>query len=171
MLECKHYLWDRGVSVGCHFNKSEIIQFQPFHVLLNASVNGQTLEIRSKRMELQDLGTERGGGSLGLSRAARPVAGPPGRGDGAHRALSVLHSETGGSCQPDHPQHEQQPAAADLELPVPQGAVPGARRQVQEQQGHELDRKRHRGEGAEPPPVPKALALTASPSSLPRSTG
>uniref|UniRef100_A0A8C3D342 Fibronectin type-III domain-containing protein n=1 Tax=Cairina moschata TaxID=8855 RepID=A0A8C3D342_CAIMO len=55
MLECKHYLWDLGVSVGCHFNKSEIIQFQPFHVLLNASVNGQTLEIRSKRMELQDL--------------------------------------------------------------------------------------------------------------------
>lgn len=69
MLECKHYLWDQGVSVGCHFNKSEIIQFQPFHVLLNASVNGQTLEIRSKRMELQDLGTERGRGSPGLPRA------------------------------------------------------------------------------------------------------
>uniref|UniRef100_A0A8B9D4V3 Fibronectin type-III domain-containing protein n=1 Tax=Anser cygnoides TaxID=8845 RepID=A0A8B9D4V3_ANSCY len=55
VVECKRYLWDRGVSIGCHFNQSEIVQFQPFHVLLNASLNGQALEIRSKRMELQDL--------------------------------------------------------------------------------------------------------------------
>ncbi|KAM9600382.1 cytokine receptor common subunit gamma isoform 3-T3 [Morphnus guianensis] len=55
VVECKHYLQDRGVSVGCHFNQSEIIQFQPFHVLVNASLGGRTLEIPSKRMELQDL--------------------------------------------------------------------------------------------------------------------
>ncbi|XP_052669850.1 cytokine receptor common subunit gamma isoform X2 [Harpia harpyja] len=55
VVECKHYLQDGGVSVGCHFNQSEIIQFQPFHVLVNASLGGRTLEIPSKRMELQDL--------------------------------------------------------------------------------------------------------------------
>ncbi|XP_032847715.1 cytokine receptor common subunit gamma isoform X1 [Tyto alba] len=55
VVECKHYLWDRGVSIGCHFNQSEIIQFQPFHVLINASLGGRTLEILSERMELQDL--------------------------------------------------------------------------------------------------------------------
>uniref|UniRef100_A0A8C0BY71 Fibronectin type-III domain-containing protein n=1 Tax=Buteo japonicus TaxID=224669 RepID=A0A8C0BY71_9AVES len=55
VVECKHYLQDRGISVGCHFNQSEIIQFEPFHVLVNASLGGKTLEIPSKRMELQDL--------------------------------------------------------------------------------------------------------------------
>lgn len=58
VVECKHYLQDRGISVGCHFNQSEIIQFEPFHVLVNASLGGKTLEIPSKRMELQDLGME-----------------------------------------------------------------------------------------------------------------
>ncbi|KFP60645.1 Cytokine receptor common subunit gamma, partial [Cariama cristata] len=55
VVECKQYLQDRGVSIGCHFNQSEIIQFQPFHVLVNASLGGRTLEIPSERMELQDL--------------------------------------------------------------------------------------------------------------------
>jgi len=58
VVECKHYLQDQGVSIGCRFNQSEIIQFQPFHVLVNASLGGKTLEIPSKRMELQDLGME-----------------------------------------------------------------------------------------------------------------
>ncbi|XP_062440690.1 cytokine receptor common subunit gamma isoform X3 [Rhea pennata] len=55
VVECKHYLQDRGVSVGCRFNQSEIIQFQPFRVHVNASLDGKTLEIPSERMELQDL--------------------------------------------------------------------------------------------------------------------
>ncbi|XP_017674625.1 PREDICTED: cytokine receptor common subunit gamma isoform X2 [Lepidothrix coronata] len=53
-VECKHYRQDQDIRVGCHFNQNEIIQFQPFHVLLKASMGGSTLEI-SKRMELQDL--------------------------------------------------------------------------------------------------------------------
>lgn len=188
VVECKHYLQDRGVSVGCHFNQSEIIQFQPFHVLVNASVGGRTLEIPSERMELQDLGTEWWGaptllcgavGPQGCPIMSRLVAGPPGHGDGTHRASPVPCSETGRACQPDYPQHKQQPAAADLELPVPQSPVPGARRQVQEQQGHQLD-----GEspldvapsrlcpGTSHAPVSTAvLALIAWPTSLCRSTG
>ncbi|XP_064374465.1 cytokine receptor common subunit gamma isoform X2 [Dromaius novaehollandiae] len=55
VAECKHYLWDRGVRVGCRFNQSEIVQFQPFRVRVNASLGGKTLEIASERMELQDL--------------------------------------------------------------------------------------------------------------------
>ncbi|RMB98338.1 hypothetical protein DUI87_25243 [Hirundo rustica rustica] len=55
VVECKHYLQDKGVRVGCHFKQNELIQFQPFHVLINASVGGKTLEIPSKRMLLQDL--------------------------------------------------------------------------------------------------------------------
>ncbi|NXC48561.1 IL2RG protein, partial [Penelope pileata] len=55
VLECKQYLWDRGISVGCRFEQSELIQFQPFHVLVNASLHGRTLEIPSSRMELQNL--------------------------------------------------------------------------------------------------------------------
>ncbi|XP_039573262.1 cytokine receptor common subunit gamma [Passer montanus] len=54
-VECKHYLHHQGVRVGCHFKQDELIQFQPFHVLINASVGGKTLEIPSERMELQDL--------------------------------------------------------------------------------------------------------------------
>ncbi|XP_023782700.1 cytokine receptor common subunit gamma isoform X2 [Cyanistes caeruleus] len=54
-VECKHYLQDQGVRVGCHFKQNELIQFQPFHVLINASIGGKTLEIPSKRMLLQDL--------------------------------------------------------------------------------------------------------------------
>ncbi|XP_068019704.1 cytokine receptor common subunit gamma [Melanerpes formicivorus] len=53
-VECQQYLQAQGVRVGCHFNKSEIIQFLPFHVLLNASLNGRTLT-SSKVMELQNL--------------------------------------------------------------------------------------------------------------------
>ncbi|XP_027519072.1 cytokine receptor common subunit gamma isoform X2 [Corapipo altera] len=53
-VECKHYLQDQDIRVGCHFKQNEIIQFQPFHVLLKGSMGGSTLEI-SKRMELQDL--------------------------------------------------------------------------------------------------------------------
>ncbi|XP_067160052.1 cytokine receptor common subunit gamma isoform X2 [Apteryx mantelli] len=55
VVECKHYLQDQGVSVGCRFNQSEIVQFQPFRVRVNASLDGKTLEIPSERMELQDL--------------------------------------------------------------------------------------------------------------------
>ncbi|XP_054695972.1 cytokine receptor common subunit gamma isoform X1 [Grus americana] len=55
VVECKHYLQDRGISIGCRFHQSEIIQFQAFHVLINASLGGRTLEIRSEHMELQDL--------------------------------------------------------------------------------------------------------------------
>ncbi|XP_075576900.1 cytokine receptor common subunit gamma-like [Pelecanus crispus] len=55
VVECKHYLQDRGIRFGCHFNQSEIIQFQPFRVLVNASLGGRTLKIPSERMELQDL--------------------------------------------------------------------------------------------------------------------
>lgn len=58
MVECKHYLQDQGISIGCYFNQSEIIQFQPFRVLLNATSSGKTLEVLSERMELQDLGTD-----------------------------------------------------------------------------------------------------------------
>ncbi|NWV37450.1 IL2RG protein, partial [Grantiella picta] len=54
-VECKHYLHDQGVRIGCHFNQSELIQFQPFYVLVNASVGGKTTEIPSKRMKLEDL--------------------------------------------------------------------------------------------------------------------
>ncbi|NXE54760.1 IL2RG protein, partial [Casuarius casuarius] len=55
VVECKQYLRDRGVRVGCRFNQSEIVQFQPFRVRVNASLGGKTLEIASERMELQDL--------------------------------------------------------------------------------------------------------------------
>ncbi|NWY56193.1 IL2RG protein, partial [Chionis minor] len=55
VVECKHYLQVQGIIVGCHFNQSEIIQFQPFRVLINASLSGSTLEVRSERMDLQDL--------------------------------------------------------------------------------------------------------------------
>uniref|UniRef100_A0A8C3V324 Fibronectin type-III domain-containing protein n=1 Tax=Catharus ustulatus TaxID=91951 RepID=A0A8C3V324_CATUS len=54
-VECKRYLQDQGVRVGCYFEQNELIQFQSFHVLINASVGGKTLEIPSKRMLLQDL--------------------------------------------------------------------------------------------------------------------
>ncbi|NXU90031.1 IL2RG protein, partial [Xiphorhynchus elegans] len=54
-VECKHYLQNQSIRIGCHFNKDEIIQFWPFHVLLNASIGSRTLEIPSKRMMLQDL--------------------------------------------------------------------------------------------------------------------
>ncbi|NXU50448.1 IL2RG protein, partial [Turnix velox] len=52
VVECKHYLQEQGTNVGCHFNQSEITQFQPFNVLLNASL---TLRTFHKSMELQDL--------------------------------------------------------------------------------------------------------------------
>ncbi|NXP81054.1 IL2RG protein, partial [Ramphastos sulfuratus] len=55
MVECKQYLQDQGVRVGCHFNESEILQFKSFHVLVNASLDGRILQIPSKRMELQNL--------------------------------------------------------------------------------------------------------------------
>lgn len=58
MVECKQYLQDQGVRVGCHFNENEILQFQHFHVLVNASLSGRVLQIPSKRMELQNLGME-----------------------------------------------------------------------------------------------------------------
>ncbi|NWY14512.1 IL2RG protein, partial [Aphelocoma coerulescens] len=54
-VECKHYLQDHGVRVGCYFKQNELIQFQSFHVFINASIGGKTLEIPSKRMLLQDL--------------------------------------------------------------------------------------------------------------------
>lgn len=57
VVECQQYLWDRSVRIGCRFEQSEIIQFQAFYVRVNASCNGQTLEIPSNRMELQNLGT------------------------------------------------------------------------------------------------------------------
>lgn len=113
-VECKHYLHDRGVRVGCHFEQNELIQFKPFHVLINASVDGKTLEIPSKRMELQDLGTEQWGEARLLCRAvgsqSSPVssqvaAGPLGHGASPHWASPAPRSETRGTCQPDHPQH------------------------------------------------------------------
>uniref|UniRef100_A0A8V5GXQ7 Uncharacterized protein n=1 Tax=Melopsittacus undulatus TaxID=13146 RepID=A0A8V5GXQ7_MELUD len=55
VVECKHYLQDHGTRIGCRFSQNEIIQFQPFHVLLNASLGSRTLKILSKSMELQDL--------------------------------------------------------------------------------------------------------------------
>ncbi|NXL95853.1 IL2RG protein, partial [Alectura lathami] len=55
VVECKHYLWDHGVRVGCHFSQSEITQFEHFYVLVNASLNGRTLVIPTERMELQNL--------------------------------------------------------------------------------------------------------------------
>lgn len=58
VVECKHYLQDEGVNFGCYFSQREIIQFQPFHVLVNASLGGRTLEIPSERTELQDRGME-----------------------------------------------------------------------------------------------------------------
>lgn len=58
VVECKHYLQDQGISVGCYFNQSEITQFQTFRVLVNASLGGRTLDIPSKPMQLQDLGKE-----------------------------------------------------------------------------------------------------------------
>uniref|UniRef100_A0A8D0FPC2 Cytokine receptor-like factor 2-like D1 domain-containing protein n=1 Tax=Strix occidentalis caurina TaxID=311401 RepID=A0A8D0FPC2_STROC len=70
VVECKHYLQDQGVSIGCYFNRSEIIQFQPFRVLINASLGSRTLEILSKPMELQDLGTEQWGAPTLLCGAA-----------------------------------------------------------------------------------------------------
>uniref|UniRef100_A0A8C3K311 Cytokine receptor-like factor 2-like D2 domain-containing protein n=1 Tax=Calidris pygmaea TaxID=425635 RepID=A0A8C3K311_9CHAR len=47
MVECKDYLQDQDVNIGCHFNQSKTTQFQPFCVLLNASLGGRTLEVRS----------------------------------------------------------------------------------------------------------------------------
>lgn len=76
-VECKHYLQHQGVRVGCHFKKNELIQFQPFHVLVNASVGGKTLEI-PKRMELQDLGTEWWGDPPCLCRAVGSQSSPVG---------------------------------------------------------------------------------------------
>lgn len=70
VVECKHYLQDHGISVGCRFSQNEIIQFQPFHVLLNASLGSRTLKILSKRMELQDLGMEGWGAHTLLCGAA-----------------------------------------------------------------------------------------------------
>ncbi|NXX98087.1 IL2RG protein, partial [Centropus bengalensis] len=55
VVECKYYLQDQGINTGCHFNQSEIIQFQTFRVLLNASLDGGTVKTLSKPMELQDL--------------------------------------------------------------------------------------------------------------------
>ncbi|XP_065499492.1 cytokine receptor common subunit gamma isoform X1 [Caloenas nicobarica] len=55
VVECKRYLQDQGISVGCHFNQSEIIEFETFRVLVNASLGGRTLDIPSEPMELQDL--------------------------------------------------------------------------------------------------------------------
>lgn len=69
VVECKHYLQDQGVRVGCHFEQNELIQFQLFHVRINASVDGKTLEIPSKNMSLQDLGTEWWGDPSLLGRA------------------------------------------------------------------------------------------------------
>ncbi|NWV55062.1 IL2RG protein, partial [Daphoenositta chrysoptera] len=54
-VECKHYLQDQGVRVGCHFKQDELIQYQHFHVLINASIGGESLEIPSEKMLLQDL--------------------------------------------------------------------------------------------------------------------
>lgn len=76
-VECKQYLQHQGVRVGCHFKKNELIQFQPFHVLVNASVGGKTLEIL-KRMELQDLGTEWWGDPPHLCRAVGSQSPPVG---------------------------------------------------------------------------------------------
>ncbi|NWW89787.1 IL2RG protein, partial [Rhynochetos jubatus] len=55
VVECKRYLQEQGINVGCYFSQSEIIQFQTFYILANASLGGKTLEIRSGHMELQDL--------------------------------------------------------------------------------------------------------------------
>ncbi|NXT74905.1 IL2RG protein, partial [Zapornia atra] len=55
VVECRRYLQRQRVRVGCYFQQSEIVQFQPFHVLVNASLGGRSLEIRSQRMDLQDL--------------------------------------------------------------------------------------------------------------------
>ncbi|XP_021261670.1 cytokine receptor common subunit gamma isoform X2 [Numida meleagris] len=55
VVECQQYMWEHGVRIGCHFEQSEIKQFKPFHVRVNASLNGQTLEIPSDLMELQNL--------------------------------------------------------------------------------------------------------------------
>uniref|UniRef100_A0A8C6YSA9 Interleukin 2 receptor subunit gamma n=1 Tax=Nothoprocta perdicaria TaxID=30464 RepID=A0A8C6YSA9_NOTPE len=55
VAECKHYVRERGVRVGCRFAGRELVQFQPFRVRVNASVGGQSREIPSERMELQDL--------------------------------------------------------------------------------------------------------------------
>lgn len=70
MVECKHYLQEQGVRVGCHFEPNELIQFQLFHVLINANVGGKTLEISNESMYLQDLGTECWGDPPFLCRAA-----------------------------------------------------------------------------------------------------
>ncbi|NXA37015.1 IL2RG protein, partial [Eudromia elegans] len=55
VAECQQYVRERGVRVGCRFEQSQIVQFQPFHVRVNASVDGESREIPSERMELQDL--------------------------------------------------------------------------------------------------------------------
>lgn len=104
-------------------------------------------------------------GGVGTAVVLRTV-GPPGCEDSAHRAPPLSCSETRGTCEPDHPQHEQQPAAAHLELSLPQRALPGARCQVQEQQGHQLD-----GDSPHTAPAPGHAepALTTHPSSLCRS--
>ena len=57
VVECQQYLWEHSVRIGCRFEQREIIQFQPFHVRVNASQDGRTLEIPSNCMELQNLGT------------------------------------------------------------------------------------------------------------------
>lgn len=75
-MECKHYLQDHGVRVGCYFKQNELIQFQSFHVFINASIGGKNLEIPSKRMLLQDLGTEWWGEPPLLCRAVGPQSCP-----------------------------------------------------------------------------------------------
>lgn len=77
-VECKRYLQDQGVRVGCYFEQEELTQFKTFHVLINASVGGKTLEIPSKRMELQDLGTEWWGDPPLLCRAVDSQSSPVG---------------------------------------------------------------------------------------------
>ncbi|XP_073214744.1 cytokine receptor common subunit gamma isoform X3 [Lepidochelys kempii] len=53
--ECKHYLQEEGINTGCWFNHSEIIQFRPFYIHVNASHGGRSLIIPTKGMKLQDL--------------------------------------------------------------------------------------------------------------------
>ncbi|XP_043378709.1 cytokine receptor common subunit gamma isoform X1 [Chelonia mydas] len=53
--ECKHYLQEEGINTGCWFNHSEIIQFRPFYIHVNASHGGRSLIIPTKVMKLQDL--------------------------------------------------------------------------------------------------------------------
>ncbi|NXO05259.1 IL2RG protein, partial [Rhinopomastus cyanomelas] len=55
VVECKHYLQEQGINIGCHFSQSEIIQFKPFHVLVNASLGNGIVKTLSKKMFLQNL--------------------------------------------------------------------------------------------------------------------